>query len=97
MNPSITSIVFDKGSYNAGDTITATVTYVAGQSVTPNTKTFTGVATDSVTGAKGQLVANFIVNALSPDATAVSATDSDGRTWTKASDSGTVAVFTAVA
>lgn len=97
MDPSITSIVFDKASYNVGDTVTATVTYVPGQSVTANTQTFTGVATDSVTQAKGQLVVNFIVNTLSPDATVVTATDSAGRTWTKTSDTGTVAVFTAVA
>ena len=97
MDPSITSITFDKDGYVAGDTITATVNYVAGKSVTSDTQTFTGTATDAVTHAKGTLVVNFIVNQESPNATTVDVSDSGNRSWTQVSDNGSVAVFTAVA
>lgn len=91
--PSITSITFDKASYNPGDTITATVDYVAGTSAA--TQTFTGTATDSTTGESGTLQVSFTVN--ENDSTTVTVTDGGGRTWTKISDTGSIAKFTATA
>lgn len=93
MAPSITSISFDKTSYTPGQTVTATVTYVPGTA--PKSFTFTGTVTDTATNAQGTATGTFSVN--EPDATTVSATDSGNRTWTKASDTGSVATFTAVA
>lgn len=91
--PVITSITFDQSSYLPGQTITATVNYTPGTE--PVTQTFTGTATDSATGQTGTLSVSFQV--VKNDATAVTVADSGNRTWTKASDTGTVAKFTAVA
>jgi hypothetical protein len=100
--PSVTSISFNSSSYTPGSTITATVTYVKGTSETPTTSTttFTGTVTDSVTGQTGTLNQTFTVavaGSTVSDATTPAATDSGGRTWVKASDTGTVATFTATA
>lgn len=91
--PSITSITFDKAAYNPGDTITATVNYVAGTSNV--TQTFTGTATDSKTNQTGTLQVTFTV--VESDTTSVAVSDQGTRTWTKISDTGSVAKFTAVA
>ena len=91
--PSIGSITFDKSSYNPGDTITATIDYTPG--TTAKTQTLTGTAIDSVSGLTGTLTQTFTIN--QPDATSLTVTDSGARTWTKQSDTGTVAKFTAAA
>jgi hypothetical protein len=91
--PSISSITFDKATYSPGDTITATVDYTAGTSNV--TQTFTGTATDSTTGQTGNLTVDFVVT--ENDATTVTVSDSGTRTWTKISDTGSIAKFTATA
>lgn len=93
--PVVTSITFDHPSYAHGATITATVTYVKGLS--DLAQTFTGVATDSLTGLSGSLVSTFTVAGVVTDATTPSASDAGLRTWSKTSDTGTVATFTATA
>jgi hypothetical protein len=91
--PVISGITFDKTSYNPGDVITATVTYVPGSS--SSVQNLTGTATDSVSGATGTLQVTFTV--VTKDTTTVSVSDTGSRIWTKKSDTGTVAVFTATA
>jgi hypothetical protein len=93
--PVVTSITFDKASYNKGDTITATVSYQPGSS--DQTQTFTGSAIDQVTGLAGQLTVTFAVAGGASNPTTVSASDSGSRGWTPKSNVGGVAVFTAVA
>src|ERR1700722_5305833 len=100
--PSITSIAFDKTSYTAGSTITATVTYVRGTRQTgPSVpQPLIGTAPDQAPGQTGQLSQTFTVGAAGAtvqDSTTPTVSDSGGRTWTKTSDTGTVAVFTATA
>ena len=97
--PSITSIVIvPSGTITPGALITATVTYVPGSSETPVTQTLTGVATDSTTGQTGQFTQSFTVAGPTvTDPTAVTVSDTGARTWTKTSDTGTVAIFTATA
>jgi hypothetical protein len=101
-SPSITSISFSSLSYTPGQVITATVTYVKGTSETSatTTQTLTGTVTDSVTGQIGMLTQTFTTSVIGPavsDATVPSVSDSGSRTWTKTSDTGTVATFTAIA
>lgn len=91
--PVISTITFDQVSYTPGQTMHATVDYSPGTS--PVTHSFTGNAVDGATGLTGDLVVNFIT--VINDSTVVSAADSGSRTWTKVSDSGTVAVFSATA
>lgn len=91
--PVVSSINFDQPSYLAGQKITVTVDYEPGMS--DQTQTFTGVADDSATGLSGELVVNFIVT--NNDTTNLTVSDSGNRTWSKVSDSGTVAVFTGIA
>lgn len=93
--PTVQTIAFDKPSYSPGATITATITY-AGTNVTPVGFTFTGTATDSVTGEKGSASGTFNVD--KKNRLAASGADSEGRTWTVKSDDGVgQAVLTAVA
>ncbi len=91
--PVVSSITFDKTGYTPGQTVIATVNYAPG--VSGQAQTFTGTATDAATGQQGTLSVSFTVNAN--DSTTIAVSDSGSRTWTKASDSGTVAVFTATA
>ncbi len=91
--PVITSIVFDKPGYTPGQIITATVNYAPG--VSSQAQTFSGTATDAVTGQQGTLSVSFTVN--TNDTTNLTVSDSGNRAWTKVSDSGIVAVFTATA
>lgn len=101
--PTITSIAFDKSAYNVGDLVTATITYVAGKSSSapaPSSVSFTGTALDSVTNQSGTLTVNFVVDTTpvtSTDPSAVTVTDSATHTWTKISDTGSVAKFTTTA
>lgn len=90
--PVITSITFDQTAYLPGTTITATVNYTPGMQ--NSTQTFTGTATDSK-NRTGTLAVSFSV--LQAVATSATAADSGSRVWTKVSDSGGVAVFTATA
>jgi hypothetical protein len=92
-NPVVTSISFDKTTYSAGQVITATVDYTQGTGSA--SQNFTATATDSVSGLTGALSSSFSV--VSNDSTTVTVSDSGSRTWTKVSDSGSVAVFTATA
>lgn len=91
--PVVSSITFDQTSYATGEKMTVTVNYAAGTSA--NTQTLTGTATDSKTTQTGKLTVNFTV--INTDSTSIAVADSGSRVWTKVSDSGTVAVFTAVA
>lgn len=91
--PTITSITFDKATYNPGDTITATVDYSAGKSDV--TQTFTGTATDNTTKETGSLQVTFTVT--ENDTTVISVSDSGNRVWTQISDTGSIAKFTATA
>lgn len=92
--PSISSITFDQSAYAPGETITATVTYAPGVSL--DTETFTGIPTDNVSNLQGATVTeNFQIS--QNDTTSVAVSDSGNRTWTKVSDNGTVAVYTATA
>lgn len=101
--PAISSIATDKSSYNTGDTIIVTITYAAGTSLQPGTTktvTISGTATDQTTGESDSMSGS--VTLVSPgtetsDPTTVAVTDSDGRSYTKQSDDGATAVFTAVA
>jgi len=96
--PSITSITFDKpNGYNTGDTITATINYVAGVSSSTSTQTFTGTATDSVSGQSGQIQFTFTTANNATDSESMAVSDTGNRAWTKVSDNGSVAVFTATA
>lgn len=97
--PSITSIAITPGgSITPGTIITATVTYVQGTSQAPATQTLTGIVTDSVTGQTGQLTQTFTVSSSTiSDPTTVLVADTGNHTWTKISDSGTIAIFTATA
>lgn len=91
--PVIKTITFDQNSYTPGETITATVAYTPG--VSTQTQNFTGTAVDSTTGQEGQLSVTFTADVN--DTTTVSVSDTGNRTWTKASDNGSSAVFTAIA
>lgn len=90
------TVSFDKAAYNVGDLITATIDH-SGSDVAATDKTFTGTLADAA-GETAQVTATFVVNEPVAVATTVqSVTDSDGRTWSQVSDSGSVAVWTATA
>lgn len=91
--PTITSITFDKDSYAPGEDIQATVHYTAGAS--DAVLTFTGTATNQQTGETGQMQGTFSVQNADP--TVIAVNDTGSREWTKVSDDGAVAVFTAKA
>jgi hypothetical protein len=92
--PTVTSVTYDKVAYPKGDTITATVTYTPGTSLVSFTGT--GTVTDSASGQTAQGAATFQVDETDP-ALATGFTDTGGRNWVKKSDTGAVAVWTAVA
>jgi hypothetical protein len=87
--PIVSAISFDKTSYSAGNVITATVNYKPGYS----SHNYHGTGTDTTTGAVGSLDFEFTV----ADSTVLTVADQRSRAWTKVSDTGTVAVFTATA
>lgn len=88
-NPTV-SASLDKSSYSVGDKITLTVTYSDADNKTFNV---TVVVTDS----DGNTSAPVTLPVVLSDKVTVTVTDSDGRNWTKVSDNGSVAVFTATA
>lgn len=83
------TLTYDKASYVPGEFILATITYSD-----PDSQTFTGTGT--VTDSQGNpfsvsgmfSVSDILTNSMS---------DNGGRTWTKLSDDGAVAVWRAVA
>lgn len=95
---SIQSITFDQASYAPGDTITLTADYTPDQ---PGSVPTTFNATVTITDASGAAVANatapFVVAEPVAGGDVVSVSDDGGRAWSPVSDSGTVAVFTAIA
>jgi hypothetical protein len=87
-NPKVTAVVYDKATYAVGELMTVAMTYSD-----PDTRTITGTGTvqDSA-GAKGTMTTTVVLDPLQ-----VSFTDNEGRVYTKKSDDGSVAVFTATA
>lgn len=83
------SVVLDKASYAIGAKITATVTYSD-----PDAKTVTlsGTATDAE-GNASPFTGSFAIS----DPVTLAVSDDGKRVWTKVSDTGGVAVFTATA
>lgn len=88
MSTPTVSASLDKASYATGATITLTVNYSD-----PNTKALT--VTVTVADATGSSSPVTAVAVIDPATTTVS--DTGNRTWTKVSDTGSVAVFTATA
>lgn len=84
--PTVTASL-DKATYNTGDTATLTVSYSD-----PDNKPLT--VTVTLTDSAGNKSAPATVAAVI-DPSTVNVTDSSGRAWVNASDSGAVAVFTA--
>lgn len=85
----VVSISVDKQTYAVGDKITATVVYSD-----PDARTYTGTVTG--TDAEGHVSTATATFAIS-DPVTVTVTDDGNRTWTKISDTGSTAVFTATA
>lgn len=105
-SPVITSVTFDKATYNVGDTITVTVNYSVSNTSGgggPGTFTLTGKVTDAVTGESATKAATFSVGADSNPAVTNLANASvsggqAGQTWTLVSDDhASKAVFRATA
>jgi hypothetical protein len=86
-NPTVTASL-DKSIYRPGETMTLTVTY-------NDTDRETVKVTVQVTDMAGNQSPAYIVNAT-VDQLTLSVTDT-ARAWTKKSDTGSVAVYTAVA
>ena len=95
---SIDSMVFDQAAYNPGDPISLTIGYTPD---TPSVVPTTFNATASITDSGGNVVASssapFVINEAQPSGDQVGVTDDDNHTWSKASDTGTVAVLTTTA
>jgi hypothetical protein len=85
--PTVTASL-DKSGYAPGERMTLTVTYADADTATI---TVSVTATDSA-GNTGAATAVAVI-----DQGTVSVTSSPARPWTKVSDNGTVAVFTATA
>lgn len=95
---SIQSITFDEASYAPGDTITLTVDYTPDQpSSVPTTFSATVTISDASGNQLAQQSAPFVVAEPGTGGDTVSVSDDGGRTWSQQSDSGSVAVFTAIA
>ncbi len=82
------SASLDKPTYKTGDTMTLTVNY-------SDAATVADTVTATVTDAAGNTQPGTASAIINPDT--VSVADTANRTWTKVSDSGSVAVFTATA
>jgi hypothetical protein len=83
------SASLDKTAYQPDETMTLTVTYSD-----PDTEavTVTVVVTDSQGNTSDPATVTAVV-----DPSVLTVTDSSGRVWTKVSDNGSVAVYTAAA
>lgn len=93
--PVISSVVFDKATYNVGDTITVTISYsvpnMTGGGGTATSYSLTGKVTDAVTGESATKASTFSVSASGGVAVAnlANATVSGGQAnqvWTLVSD-----------
>ncbi|TDB76402.1 hypothetical protein [Micromonospora sp. KC723] len=86
--PTVTASL-NASTYAPGDPMTLTVTYGD-----PDTRpvTVTVVVTDSLGNRSAPASVTAVIDPLT-----VAVTDDSGRTWTKLSDSGSVAVYRAVA
>ena len=92
------SITFDQPSYAPGDTITVTIGYTPDSpSVLPTTFTDTSTLTDASGNVVATNSADFVINLPQPSGDQIGNSDSDSHTWVKASDTGSVAVYTATA
>jgi uncharacterized protein YfaS (alpha-2-macroglobulin family) len=78
----------DKATYKPGDTMTLTVTYAD-----PDRQTLT--ITTTVVDSTGNTAQATVAAVIDPATVAVTSTPP--KAWTKVSDTGTVAVFTATA
>lgn len=87
-NPVVTSVQYDKATYAVGETMTATMTYSDA-----DTRVITG--TGKVVDASGNQGTMSTTVLLDPSTT--SFTDNEGRVYTKQTDNGSIAVFTATA
>jgi hypothetical protein len=85
--PTVTASL-NKTAYAIGETMTLTVTY---SDADRKTGTVSVVVTDAEGNQSAPVVSTYVIDPLT-----IAVTDA-GRTWTKASDSGAVAVFTATA
>lgn len=95
---SIDSMTFDQPSYTPGQMITLTVDYTADTAgVNPVTNTATTVITDSAGAQTATGSADFIVNEPVAGGDTLATTDTGSRAWAEASDTGSVAVFSATA
>ncbi|MEV0807238.1 hypothetical protein [Micromonospora sp. NPDC050200] len=86
--PTVTASL-NAATYSPGDQMTLTVTYGD-----PDTRavTVTIVVTDAQGNSSAPVRANAVIDPLT-----VTVTDDTGRTWTRLSDNGSVAVYRAVA
>ena len=87
-NPTVNALL-DKAIYRPGDTMRLTVNYSD-----PDQKTV--AVTVQVTDSLGNTSAPVTVNAV-VDQLTVAVADSSGRAWTKQSDNGSQAIYTALA
>jgi hypothetical protein len=85
----INSITFNEGStgvagtYNTGDTITATTNYVPDTpALVPQTFTLTSTVTDAAGNQTATQTSEFVVNATQANGDTVSDSDTGSRTWT---------------
>lgn len=88
-NPTV-SASLNKATYAKGETMTLTVTYGDADN-----KTFS--VTVQVTDSEGNKSEPVTVPVSISDKVTVAVTDTDGRTWAKVSDNGSVAVYTSTA
>lgn len=88
-NPTVSSSL-NKAAFAPGEQMLLTVQYADSDN---KALTVTVVVTDSTGNSSGPVVVNANIN----DPVTVAVTDDGGRTWTKQSDNGAVAVYRAVA
>lgn len=100
--PAVSSVAYDRQSYNPGDLITVTVQGTAGSQLATRSVTGTATFTDVATGLPGTASGTLTITTPVEDTTAAAFTDSDGRAYAQKSlgqtPAGAVtAVFTATA
>lgn len=95
---SVDSMTFDQPAYNPGDPISLTIGYTPDTpSVVPTTFNATATITDSGGNVVASSSAPFVINEAQATGDQVGVTDDDNHTWAKASDTGSVAVFSTTA